>query len=310
MLDQLVDVHPGSGHLRQRLNEPSRSVARPFGMKRSRLTVIALLASLCACGQSGAGPMFAVASTETIVLPRADQPTPHRPTLERLKREAASSGRPLEEVVKRYAARVAATSSPRPTDFDGYDPAVTEPDVTIDGIPYAELVDIGTIAKSEGISYEEAIDRFGAQSSNSRVIDKLNAEFPDEISGVGYVDDHRGLRVGFKGSIPARAIELARTLPMEVTLIGGKGFSTAELRRAQDTVVSWLRSRPEVATMTAHPDDETGQVKVTVQPKVMPDDTEEFKRRLQLPQPDNPHITVEVTLSAGPSRGLASHLMT
>ncbi len=192
VLDQLVDVHPGSGHLRQRLNEPSRSVARPFGMKRSRLTVIALLASLCACGQSGAGPMFAVASTETIVLPRADQPTPHRPTLERLKREAASSGRPLEEVVKRYAARVAATSSPRPTDFDGYDPAVTEPDVTIDGIPYAELVDIGTIAKSEGISYEEAIDRFGAQSSNSRVIDKLNAEFPDEISGVGYVDDHRG----------------------------------------------------------------------------------------------------------------------
>lgn len=273
-------------------------MARPFGMKRSRLTVIALLASLCACGQSGAGPVPPVAGTETIVLPRADQPKAHRPTLERLKREAASSGRPLEEVVKRYATRVAATSSPEPTDFEGYDPAVTDPDVVIDGIPYAELVDLGTIAKSEGISYEEAIDRFGSQSSNSRVIDELNAEFPDEISGVRYVDDQRGLRVGFRGPIPARAIELARTLPMEVTLIGGKGFSTSELRRAQDTVASWLRSHPEVATMTAHPDDETGQVKVTVQPKVMPDDAEEFKRGLQLPQPDNPHITVEVTLSA------------
>ncbi|WP_345576241.1 hypothetical protein [Nonomuraea rosea] len=239
-----------------------------------------------------------MAGTETIVLPRADQPSAHRPTLERLKREAAASGRPLEEVVQRYATRLAATSSPKPTDFEGYDPAATEPDVAIDGIPYAELVDLRTIAKSEGISYEEAIDRFGSQSSNSQVIDKLNAEFPDEISGVRYVDDQRGLRVGFKGPIPARAIELARTLPMEVILIGGKGFSAAELRRAQDTVVSWLRTRPEVATMTAHPDDETGQVKVTVQPKVMPDDAEEFKRGLQLPQPDNPHITVEVTLSA------------
>ncbi|GAA4200636.1 hypothetical protein GCM10023074_32890 [Microbispora amethystogenes] len=239
-----------------------------------------------------------MAGTETIVLPRADQPTAHRPTLERLKREAASSGRPLEEVVKRYASRVAATSSPKPTDFEGYDPAVTDPDVVIDDIPYAELVDLGTIAKSEGISYEEAIDRFGSQSSNSRVIDQLNAEFPDEISGVSYVDDHRGLRVGFKGPIPARAIELARTLPMEVTLIGGKGFSAAELRRAQDAVVSWLRSRPEVATMTAHPDDETGQVKVILQPKVMPGDAEEFTRGLRLPQLDNPYITVEVTLSA------------
>ncbi|MBB3733985.1 hypothetical protein ACFQGX_50845 [Nonomuraea dietziae] len=77
------------------------------------------------------------------------------------------------------------------------------------------------------------------------MIDKLNAEFPDEISGVRYVDDQRGLRVGFKGPIPARAIELARTLPMEVTLIGGKGFSSEELRRAQDTVISWLLSRPD-----------------------------------------------------------------
>ena len=183
---------------------PSRPVARPLGMKISRLTVIAVLASLCACGQSGAGPVPTVPGTETIVLPRADQPKAHRPTLERLKREAASSGRSLEEVVKRYATRVAATSSPRPTDFEGYDPAVTDPDVAIDGIPYAELVDLGTIAKSEGISYEEAIDRFGSQSSNGRVIDKLNAEFPDEISGVRYVDDQRGLRVGFKGPIPAR----------------------------------------------------------------------------------------------------------
>ncbi|NJP91007.1 hypothetical protein HCN51_16345 [Nonomuraea sp. FMUSA5-5] len=190
-------------------------------MKRSRLAVIAVLASLCACGPSGAGPVPTAAGTETIVLRRADQPQARRPTLERLEREAAASGRPLEEVVKRYAARMAATSSPRPTDFEGYDPAATDPDVVIDGIPYAELV-------------------------------------------------------------------------------GRKGFSAAELRQAQDTVVSWLRSRPEVATMMAHPDEETGQVKVTVQPKVMPDDAGEFTRGLQLPDLGNPRISVEVRLSAEP----------
>ncbi|GAA2208929.1 hypothetical protein GCM10009850_043870 [Nonomuraea monospora] len=264
------------------------------------MTVIAVLMSLCACGSPGGGPVPAAAGTETIVLARADQPKAHRPTLERLKREAAASGRSLEEVVKGYAARVAATSSPRPTDFEGYDPAVTDPDVSIDGIPYAELIDLRAVARSEGISYEEAIDRFGSQSASSRVIDTLHAEFPDEISGVAYVDGHRGLRIGFKGRIPARAVELARTLPLEVTLIGGKGFSAVELQEAQDTVVAWLRTRPEVATMSAHSDDETGQVKATVQPKVMPDDAEEFVRGLQLPQLDNPYITVEVTLSAEP----------
>ncbi|NRQ38640.1 hypothetical protein HII36_43480 [Nonomuraea sp. NN258] len=265
------------------------------------MTVIAVLAALgvlCACGRPAAAPMPTAAGTETILLPRADQPKAHRPTLERLKREAAATGRPLEEVIKRYAARMAATAPPRPTDFEGYDPAVTEPNVMIDGIPYAELVDLAAVARSEGISYEEALDRFGSQSSNSRVIDRLRAEFPDEISGVSYVDDQRGLRIGFKGAVPARAIELARTLPLEVTLIGGKGFSAAELQQAQDAVVSRLGSRPEVNTMTTHADDETGQVKVTVQPKVMSADAEEFKRRLQLPQPDNPRITVVVTLSA------------
>ncbi|WP_157549281.1 hypothetical protein [Nonomuraea candida] len=267
-------------------------------MKRSRLAVLAVLAALCGCGPPGAGQVSTAAGSETIVLPRADQPTVHRPTLERLKREAAASGRPLEEVVRRYAARMAATSSPKPTDFDGYDPAVTDPDVVIDGIPYAELADLATVARSEGISYAEAIDRFGSQSSNGKVIDQLHAEFPDEISGVRYTDDRRGLRVGFKGPVPARAIELARTLPLEVTLIGGKGFSSAELQQARETVVSGLQGHPEVATTSAHADEETGQVKITVQPKVMPEDAEEFTRGLRLPQPDNPHITVEVTLSA------------
>ncbi|MEV4799378.1 hypothetical protein AB0K18_05125 [Nonomuraea sp. NPDC049421] len=244
-----------------------------------------------------------ISATETIVLPRAEQPRAERPTLERLKREAAASGRPLEEVVKRYADRLAATSSPRPTDFEGYDPAVTEPDVTIDGIPYAELVDLASAARSMGISYEEAIDRYGSQSSNGEVLAKLRAEFPDEISGIAYVDDQRGLRVGFKGPVPARAIELARTLPLEVTLIGGKGFSDADLQRAREAISSRLQGRPEVATMTVHADEETGQVKVTVQPKERPDDAEAFKRDLRLPQPDNPRVTVEITLSDRPVGG-------
>ncbi|MGC5014368.1 hypothetical protein ACLQ2R_26690 [Streptosporangium sp. DT93] len=53
--------------------------------------------------------------------------------------------------------------------------------------------------------------------------------------------------------------------------------------------------------MTAHSDEETGRVKVTVQPKAMPGDPEEFTRGLQHPQLDNPHITVEVTLSTAAS---------
>ncbi|MET8862761.1 hypothetical protein ABZW11_07360 [Nonomuraea sp. NPDC004580] len=77
----------------------------------------------------------------------------------------------------------------------------------------------------------------------------------------------------------------------------------AELQRAQEAIFAQLQGRSEVATMTVHADEETGQVKVTLQPKKRPDDAQAFKRDLRLPQPDNPRVTVEVTLSDRPVGG-------
>ncbi|MEV4569504.1 hypothetical protein AB0K12_37560 [Nonomuraea sp. NPDC049419] len=48
---------------------------------------------------------------------------------------------------------------------------------------------------------------------------------------------------------------------------------------------------------------ETGRIKVAVQPKERPDDAEAFKRDLRLPRPDDPRVTVEVTLSDRPVGG-------
>ncbi len=162
----------------------------------------------------------------------------------------------------------------------------------IDDLPYAEVVDLAQIAKSAGITHQEAIRRYGFQGAVSRAIDKIAARFPDEIAGSEITNDGAGVRIGFKGAVPRGAVDVARALPVEVVLTGGRGYSEKELKSVLDATTDLLGARPETAAVKGWYDADTGRITMKVKSRNGLADAARF--RAAVPQARNPKIAIDV----------------
>jgi hypothetical protein len=106
--------------------------------------------------------------------------------------------------------------------------------------------------------------------------------------------------------VPDLAVELAATLPVRVELVGDTGFSQAELVDTLQEVYDPIVTHPEIANASGGPDPETGIIQIHAQPRgpTTPTERAALCARLQPPPPDNPSITVQLTLvedlDAGP----------
>ncbi|MBW8485544.1 S1 family peptidase [Actinomadura parmotrematis] len=96
---------------------------------------------------------------------------------------------------------------------------------------------------------------------------ELQNAYPQEYSGAAIVGEGARAWIGFKGPIRARAVELARTLPVPVELIGGKGFSEKELNDAAIDTFDRVADRPDVATAESGYDITSGTVEVSAVPR-------------------------------------------
>jgi hypothetical protein len=251
-----------------------------------------VLAPVTASGTAGGD----VETQRTVTLALATRPKVQRPTLERLEQDAVAKGSTLLDAVKSYATQKAA-SDPRVhanrPDGDIVDGFAIDPDVMIDDLPYAEVVDLAQIAKSAGITHEEAIRRYGFQGAVSRVVGRIAAAFPAEIAGSAIINNGAGVRIGFKGAVPSGAVELAGSLPVEVVLVGGKGFSERELKSVLESTTGLLGARPDTAGVRGWYDTDTGRITVQVKPRNQPTDAAGFRTAVQPPRPGNPRIAID-----------------
>ncbi|MEO3807289.1 S1 family peptidase [Nonomuraea sp. B1E8] len=204
-------------------------------------------------------------STGAITLTAETQPVLKRPTLDRLSKEARSKGITLKQALDRYAAEVIAKNPS--TQRDMPDGPVPDPTIDVDGIPFARLIDLNRIAEAEGISFEESIDRHAWSPRLYPIADSLRSRFPDDLAGLKITDDGRGAFIAFKGQIPPEAVSLAKQLPVEVVLVGNKGFSEKELEQLAKSRYDALTGHPEVALAEATTDFETGAVTLTAELK-------------------------------------------
>ncbi|MEU1879111.1 hypothetical protein ABZ470_17505 [Streptosporangium sp. NPDC020072] len=236
--------------------------------------------------------------THRVTLTRESQPKPERPTINRLVAEAKSAGADLRPALEKYARDLAAANPSEVADQpDG--PAYYPP-VKIDGIRIEELIDLGQVAEDEGIPHAEAINRYAWQTALQAVHNKLESAFPDEASGTNLLNDGRTARIGFKGKIPELALQLARTLPGEVELIGDKGFSKKELRETLESSSKELGKRAEVAAYVGKYDIETGVIHFEVEPQKGlkdPGQRGAVLSALQLQPPVNPRMRIEIKVS-------------
>ncbi|WP_067831200.1 S1 family peptidase [Actinomadura kijaniata] len=157
----------------------------------------------------------------------------------------------------------------------------------------AELEDLRLVARSDGISLEEAVRRWGWQGSFLKVTGRLQGRYPGEYSGAEIIGEGSGAWIGFKGAVPPEAVVLARTLPVPVRLIGNKGFSEKELNDA--TVENFFRvaGHPGVETAEGGYEIASGVIGISVAPRGHLSANE--RRRLLRGRAEAP-ITVSVTI--------------
>ncbi|MBB6351405.1 hypothetical protein ACWGH8_31830 [Nonomuraea muscovyensis] len=201
------------------------------------------------------------AASASITLAADAQPKPDRPTLEAIKQQAAQRGIPFEQAVADHLSTTAAAQ--RTAAANQPDGPVDVPDVMIDDMHAAEIEDLRRIAAAEGIGLAEAIDRVAWQDEFEKVAAELAAAFPAEFSGAVKNDDSAWF--GFKGDVPAKAVELARTLPVRVDLAAGRGYSEAELAAAGTGAHEAVIGNDTVADASTSYDVRTGAVQVEAQ---------------------------------------------
>ncbi|MEU6783906.1 hypothetical protein ABZ912_32320 [Nonomuraea angiospora] len=249
----------------------------------------ALIGGLLVAAPAAAQPE---SEADVIVLAADQQTQIARPTLDAIKADAAQRGVPLEAALDEYlsGARMSLTGELEP---DG--PADT-PEVNVDDLTAGELEDLRLIAAQDGISFEEAVAAHGWQGAFNDVADEIEASYGTEFSGAARSQDGKSAWFAFKGEVPEGAVALARKLPVEVKLQGGRGFTEADLEQASLTARDQVAAKPEVAGVATWYDIETGTIGVGVrlQPSIARDAS--AIERITPPQPQIPGVGLAVSL--------------
>lgn len=247
--------------------------------------------------QGVAGASSTATEQTEIYLSRESQPSLSLPTIAQLKRRANELGTTLPVEIDKFVDQYIKDtpgSNPNPDNETN-----VQPNVRIDGLPLAELTDLQLIAKTKGITFEEALAEIAWQPKANEFVDQLKATYPEEFSGATIGVDGDSLTVGFKHDVPTDAVVHAKTLPASVTLIGNKGFSEAELQQQKEHFHEIIARRADVAAVSSSYDIETGALSFKVKPKSWTDDArmqESFRSTITPGPPSNTRISVKIDL--------------
>ncbi|HEX6682311.1 MAG TPA: S1 family peptidase [Candidatus Limnocylindrales bacterium] len=205
-------------------------------------------------------PAVAQVDAATVVLTEQSQAKPSRPVLDGLKGAAAQQGMSLEAAVDAHVAKA-------PKDANNWpDGPVNIPDVMIDDLSANFLDDLKAMARDFGITFAEAIERHGWMPRYKAIATELKSKYPNDFAGMQRESDGSAVWIGFRTTIPAEAVRLAKDIPTKVTLQGDLGYSEDELAAAKEETHQALRKDPEVAHVASSYDLRTGTIVVRVQP--------------------------------------------
>jgi hypothetical protein len=180
-----------------------------------------------------------------------------------------------------------------------------------------ELEDIAAIAEQDGLTQDEAIARYGWQGCFGEVTNYLSETYSDQYAGAAIAQDGRGAWIAFKADIPEEARGLVEPIPVPVELVGGKGFSEAELNETLVSVYPDISNHDDVVAASGSYDIETGVITIHAQPLASLTDSDQRERLRETLQPDQPvnsAISIEMVIvdelgggdeSSGQTRGLS-----
>ena len=130
----------------------------------------------------------------------------------------------------------------------------------------AEEADLRAVAQREGISYEEAVWRFGWRDDLGRVIARISQDYPDDYASSAFGDD-RSAVVRFLGGVPEQAQtlldEFSEAYDVKIVVETGSGYNERDLSEAVPRVHYALFCTEGVDNARTSPDE--GVIKSTVQ---------------------------------------------
>ncbi|MBN6050419.1 hypothetical protein JYK22_00625, partial [Nonomuraea sp. RK-328] len=158
------------------------------------------------------------------------------------------------------------------------------------------------MAKAQGVSFGEAIERHGAWPAAKQKLVRLQQALSSEFAGGERAEDGSNVWLGFKGQIPAQAIEMAKTLPVKVELQGNLGYTETELDEAKKRVHRALLKDPRFSSVVSYYDPRPGTVHslVVPAPAARSSVNDETARSTVSSLVTNPSITVNVKVTDGP----------
>jgi len=146
-------------------------------------------------------------------------------------------------------------------------PNVPAPTTAIDALTPAELADLATIAKQEGIALDEAIERYAWQEPFSILVQEVREAFPAEFSGARIEADGSAW-IGFSGRTPEQARTWINTFEHSVSVRTDLGFNEAELDSRLTVAYEAASGQSDlVGEVYAYYDIATGEINMLVEPK-------------------------------------------
>ena len=129
----------------------------------------------------------------------------------------------------------------------------------------AEEADLRAVAQQKGISYEEAVRRYGWQNDLGRVLTRMSQDYPEDYASSAFRDD-RSAVVRFSGGVPpeARALldEFSEAHEVKIIVETGSGYNESDLSEAVPRVHYALFCAEGVESARTAPDE--GVIKSTV----------------------------------------------
>ncbi len=140
-----------------------------------------------------------------------------------------------------------------------------EPSDTNIQVDEFQAADLRLIAEQEGISFRNAVARFGWQEEFSDAVAMIKAKHPDGFasSSMNEGDDFGGT-ITFKGPVPTDALELLNGVPVPVDLMGDAPLSETEVRQAVESVHYAVRAEALPHSVSTSFSAELGAVVTTV----------------------------------------------
>lgn len=143
------------------------------------------------------------------------------------------------------------------------------PTGAFDAFPLAEQEDLTRLAQEEGISTDEAVDRFAWQNSFALAATAIEEAFPDAFSSAEVTSESPAVgTVTFAGPVPSGVDEFLSDVPgyVHVELVPGASKTSAEIDDAIIAAHGAVEATGQVGDLVSAYDHATDTVLVTAQP--------------------------------------------